>query len=636
MRPATSAMRARLVEARRRKAELRGISADVVQRNEPVVHVERGVLHTLGHHRGGELLELAREMARRGGERGRARGQVAGEGVADEVEDAHVGPAAVGTRLGDRPLDAVPVLRVDLVVDVGAVDRKRGDHFGERVAQRGEGEIARVAVGARDAREAARDHRELARKRAAQDEAARAARHLGEIGVVAHEAVIGAREARFRRGIHEEAIHHVGEAISRGAMHGPFFRHILERRHDLFHRDIDRAAARLVQALEIFLRIVEPVGVVDAQRLHRAFAHQAHGEAVGRVEDALVLLAERRQFVDVEEAPVVDLVLRHAPVGELVGLRLEKLVQRVEGGGLAGLSVEPRHGALEGGRDLGVAADECREAPLRDFLAEVALVAARAVARAARGQARQCLGDRAQRLRLVRKRLAAVVQLAHREAEDARILARVDRQPVLEVAHREGAARRLVAEDEVARGELDPVVISQHRQQHAVGEMLARRVPVDVEEFRQRRSRAVLEHVLPPRVVGGEHAHVVGHEVHHLRHAVARKLGHEGVEVLAGADLRVEGLVVDDVVAVLAAGARAQVRRAVDVAHAEIGEVGYEARHVAEGELTVQLHAIRGERNAGSLEARRRGAACTRPATQRRQALAQAPEARIAFPVLER
>src|SRR2546425_836316 len=47
----------------RRQAEQTGIAADLVQRDEAVVHIERGVLHALGHYRRRHLLELADEAA---------------------------------------------------------------------------------------------------------------------------------------------------------------------------------------------------------------------------------------------------------------------------------------------------------------------------------------------------------------------------------------------------------------------------------------------------------------------------------------------------------------------------------------------------------------------------------------------
>ncbi len=203
---------------------------------------------------------------------------------------------------------------------------------------------------------------------------------------------------------------------------------------------------------------------------------------------------------------------------------------------------------------------------------------------------------------------------------------------MLVVVHGEGAGAGVEAQHQAAGGELHAVVVAQDRQQHAVGEVLRGRAPVDVEEVRERGGGAVLQHVLPPCVVGGEHAHVVGHDVHHDRHAVLAQLRHEVGELGLRADLGVERLVVDDVVAVRAAGARAQERRAVDVAHAEAREVGHERGRVAEGELAVQLQAVGGERDARLLEARRALAPGARLAADGRERARHAAQARIARP----
>jgi hypothetical protein len=64
---------------------------------------------------------------------------------------------------------------------------------------------------------------------------------------------------------------------------------------------------------------------------------------------------------------------------------------------------------------------------------------------------------------------------------------------------------------------------------------------------------AVFQHVQPPGVVGLQHAHVVGHDVQDLPHAVAAQgLAQAGMRGLV-AHLRVQLAVVDDVVAVRAA-----------------------------------------------------------------------------------
>jgi hypothetical protein len=72
--------------------------------------------------------------------------------------------------------------------------------------------------------------------------------------------------------------------------------------------------------------------VVDAQAVHLAGRGQVERERLRGLEHVVALHAHGRQVVDVEEAPVVDLVGRHAPVGQAVGLRLDERMQRIARG----------------------------------------------------------------------------------------------------------------------------------------------------------------------------------------------------------------------------------------------------------------------------------------------------------------
>src|SRR5690606_15984873 len=66
-------------------------------------------------------------------------------------------------------------------------------------------------------------------------------------------------------------------------------------------------------------------------------------QTMNRREDIGIFDADRCQRVDVEEAPVVDLVGRRAPGREPIRLRLEQVVQLVEARRVTGRAVDPRH-----------------------------------------------------------------------------------------------------------------------------------------------------------------------------------------------------------------------------------------------------------------------------------------------------
>ena len=178
------------------------------------------------------------------------------------------------------------------------------------------------------------------------------------------------------------------------------------------------------------------------------------------------------------------------------------------------------------------------------------------------------------------------------ERQDPRILPRVDRKAVPVVPDRELAGGRVEGELELAALQHETVVVGQDRHEHAAGHGLVERPPVDVEESGVPRGRSVLQHVEPPRVVGAHDPHVIGHHVDHEAHAVLVQGRDQPVESLAAAELGIERAVVDDVVAVHAPRARAQHRRAVEVADAEAREVGHDARRIGECELAMELNAI--------------------------------------------
>ena len=83
-----------------------------------------------------------------------------------------------------------------------------------------------------------------------------------------------------------------------------------------------------MQVAEIAAGVRQPVGVVDAEGIDQALLEQLDEQRVGLAENSLVLHADRRECVHVEEAPVVDLFVRHPPVSKPVVLGVEQLRER--------------------------------------------------------------------------------------------------------------------------------------------------------------------------------------------------------------------------------------------------------------------------------------------------------------------
>ena len=148
-------------------AEPAGVAADLVQRRQPVVDVERRVLDTLGRHRGRHLLELADEPPLLLLVRLRRRLRVVQQQhVAHEMEqrrrDGRV--AALGLVDGGDDVAAVAVGHAAFRY-VRAVNGEIGDDLAQGVAQAVEREVARPAVLLGQAVELEGQHLQFARQR---------------------------------------------------------------------------------------------------------------------------------------------------------------------------------------------------------------------------------------------------------------------------------------------------------------------------------------------------------------------------------------------------------------------------------------------------------------------------------------
>ena len=295
-----------------------------------------------------------------------------------------------------------------------------------------------------------------------------------------------ARQVRSNRVLARESTRrpfdHGGEAVAGGAVHRPVFGEVLVRGDDLLRhhperserrrrvrrrRDPRRRGVARLQPRKVPRRIVEPVGMVDAQAVDLAACRQVENQAVGRVEHRLVLGAEGREVVDVEETPVVDLVGGDAPERETVRLRLEQLVQRLERLGRAGRPVRLLDRALDGSGERGLRQRRARRA--RACSARPGSRARRAALSIAGGQRGEAGGER---------RLP-------RALEHATVLARVDREAMPVVADRELARVGVEPEAQLTALEDHAVVVAEHRHEHATRHGCVERMPVDVEVARR-------------------------------------------------------------------------------------------------------------------------------------------------------
>ena len=162
---------------------------------------------------------------------------------------------------------------------------------------------------------------------------------------------------------------------------------------------------------------------------------------------------------------------------------------------------------------------------------------------------------------------------------------------MLVIEDRPGIGGRIVTQLQLATFEYRAIGIAQHGNQH-----LARRRPIDIEILRVGGIHAIFQHVHPPGILGTD-ANVIRHEVDDVPHVVCTQRADEILEILARTDLRIERVVIHHIVAMHAARARPEVRRAIHVTDAEVGEVGNERGGLAKREFRIELQAVGGARH---------------------------------------
>src|SRR5580658_3076798 len=135
-------------------------------------------------------------------------------------------------------------------------------------------------------------------------------------------------------------------------------------------------------------------------------------------------------------------------------------------------------------------------------------------------------------------------------------------------------------------------MIVQHRHEYFSMELFFQRVPVDIEKASVNRSLAIFQNVEPPHIVTPHHSHVIGDDIENQTHPMFVESSYKAVEVFGSADLRVERVVVDDVVSVHAARTSLEARRNVTVADAERGKIWNDRLRLCKSKIAIQLKAI--------------------------------------------
>ena len=80
--------------------------------------------------------------------------------------------------------------------------------------------------------------------------------------------------------------------------------------------------------------------MIDPQSGDEPALKQRSDQAMNHLEHLAIFDANRRQFINVEEAAVVDFVRRHPPVGEPITLRAKQFLQAIKTARLADDAVD--------------------------------------------------------------------------------------------------------------------------------------------------------------------------------------------------------------------------------------------------------------------------------------------------------
>ena len=143
-------------------------------------------------------------------------------------------------------------------------------------------------------------------------------------------------------------------------------------------------------------------------------------------------------------------------------------------------------------------------------------------------------------------------------------------------------------------------MVTEERHQHLVMQLPLERRPIDVEVFGERRGEPPFEHVEPPCIVGAADDHVVRHEIQDVSHAAIGKHRAQMIKRSLIADVRIDRVVINDVVAVGGSRTRLEPWRAIEMRYAERAQIGHQARSIVEREAAIELQPIGGPRHAGA------------------------------------
>ncbi len=372
--------------------------------------------------------------------------------------------------------------------------------------------------------------------------------------------------------------------------------------------------------------------MIDAQGIYTPFGQESENEPVGIAENGRVLHPQASQVVNVKKAAVIDVIRRHAPESEAVGLRLNQLMQTVKTFCITGMAVEEHYVFLQEGRDLRRSGTELRQqAPIYRAISDPGCPAFR-LGTVPLWQTAQSIGKSGQFLRVGVFCTQPGAQDIGTQVEDPRVFAGVYRETVFQVLNVYFPLFRCETQFQIAFFQDLTVMVAQDRQKHFAAQLWAQRIPVDVEIVRVGRRWSMFQHIQPPGIVTAQHTHVVRYDIQHEAHAVRCQGVGKTQEILWTANFLIQRIMIDNVVTVRAAFAGLEDRRSIAMADPETGQIRKNGCGIIEGEVLVKLQTISG---AWDGDCRIGGLSAWQRRTRFAQGREQAADVRIFGPLFQ-
>jgi hypothetical protein len=291
-----------------------------------------------------------------------------------------------------------------------------------------------------------------------------------------------------------------------------------------------------MEPLEVFLRITQAIGVVDAQPVEHPGVRPTEHQGMGVGEDAFVFGSQADQGINVEKPAVAEIATGRAPKGQAIVLTLK---QEVEG---LGVGVDLGHHRIDGhGRLRPLRQEPAQMSPQYLFVAMPPLHTD-PVCGGGQRQVRMRIGEEGQVVRW-----AAFGGTCQDHLQGSR----ADGEDVVVVA--DGKDAPLPPKTDLPSFQNSAIVVAKHRKQHSIGQSGLGRIPIDVEIRRIATRWTILEHIPPPGVVRPGDGHMVGHDIEYLAEPMSFKGFTEASMGLSSTEFVVHPMRIDHVIAMGAA-----------------------------------------------------------------------------------